>query len=222
MARHSRSVMHRGSHSPKNAKSVTDVVASTSQLLADFSLLDNHAPHESSSTDSVQTPVGWAGGLLEQQSARPRNDTASRSSGFVRSERGGRSPTAGSPPSDSPPHRSRNNSKPSSRPGYRRLWNQFTATGVVNSDSSGEMTVEDLVALIQKLPGDVPVVPAVSEGLWTLVSCFKTSLMHTWQLLTFQLQRLISVAQRIPAEVHSLLSFGFHCLQAVCLACFVH
>ncbi|KAK9795872.1 hypothetical protein WJX73_003023 [Symbiochloris irregularis] len=148
----------------EKAEAVNDVVASTSQLLADFSL-DNHRASDHSSTDSVVTPVGWAGGLLEQPRPRPE-----RSSADLRwSNR--RSPTAGSSPGENGPS-SRSRGKPSSRPGYRRLWNQVTSGhgGNLGPDSSGDLTVEDLVALVQKLPGDVPVVPAVSEGLWTLDS----------------------------------------------------
>lgn len=139
----------------------TDAVATTATLFADFKL-ETAGAGEDSSTDSVQTPVGWGGGLLELQTPRKErsSDLAWRHQRLAPASHQGTAQQ----------HRTRAKSSP--RPGYRRLWHQVTSMGSSpgNSGTHPELTVEDLVAMIQKLPGDVPVIPAVAEGLWTLDS----------------------------------------------------
>lgn len=143
-------------------KSDADAVDTTATLFADFSL-KRQSYREDSSTDSAQTPVGWGGSSLEpsprtERASDPSFRTARPSHGSLQNGRA----VAG-----------RSRGKALSRAGYRRLWNQVTSRGLgagQGSDPPAELTVEDLVAVIQKLPGDAPVVPAVVEGLWLLDS----------------------------------------------------
>ena len=138
-------------------------VATTANMFSEVRI-DSSTAGEDSSTDSAQTPVGWGGGILEQHT--PRQD---RSSDLA--WRNARSATSDLQSRKMPSSRTRG--KQSARPGYRRLWNQLTAMRSGPGGAAGvqsELTVEDLVALIQKLPSDIPVVPAVAESLWTLDS----------------------------------------------------